>query len=300
MSSILRLMLACGAAAILIRPEAALAQNATMLVAWQMQQGRAAQDRGQWKAALASYREAVAMDSHDVSAHLALGVALVHCGDRAGAGEQFRAALRLRPFLTAAKDGLDSTFASAADRDAYFHEVQQSVQRDPSDAIGLVTLAELLVDRGDPASGAAIAREALRLLPRLGHAHCVLGLAEEAMGRDDIAKSELTTAVHMDRHDDCAWAGLGGLATKSGNAQDAVACYRRAVAAGPDHAEWHARLADAYATAGDATDAAKEKAAGARLASIAAALAPDSATMPGVEPATGTAGADGMSERSGW
>ncbi len=63
---------------------------------------------GTWRDSVALYRHALAVTRDNYVAHLGLAKALVAKGDGAGAAEQYRAALALRPGLIEARAGLDS------------------------------------------------------------------------------------------------------------------------------------------------------------------------------------------------
>jgi len=260
-----RMIAALLAAATILAPTTLHAHSAMMLPVGQVQAGEDAMQRGQWSEAASDFRRAIDTNYHDAMAHSKLGSVYLHTGETARAADEFKVALRLHPHLSSAENGLHQTFASEGDHDGYLTLFRDEIQKDPGNADAHTSLAEELLDHNQSDEALKEAQAALRLKPDLGHARCVLGRIEAERGQEAAARQDLNLAVKRDRNDDDAWGALGDLALKTNDGKEALACFRRAAAAAPEHAEWHEKLAAVLAASGDAAAAGRETTLAAQL-----------------------------------
>ncbi len=183
--------------------------------------------RGEHDAAIAEFREALRLDSEDVSAHFHLGCALYYGKHQADEAErEFRQVTRLRPDFP----------------DAHFH------------------LAEILcVVRRQYDASIAESTEAIRLRPDYAEAHLKLGYALNCKGRADEAEARYRLAISL--KPDFAEAHLV-LATllyvRNRDPNGTIEQLRETLRLWPDHAESQLRLGVSLLRKGDLAEAETE------------------------------------------
>ena len=235
-----------------------------------MYNGRTALARENWTAAASSFRGALSYDPRSADAHAALGTAYLHLVLIERAQDEYTAALRLNIHCAEAERGLH-LLRTTDQEAAAFKALEEQVKREPNNADLHTSYAEELTERDRFDEAQKEAETALRLKPHLGHAYCALARVAIHKGNDVEARKDFTIAIQADKRDDDAVAGLGDLAMKEKDYKAAVALYRRAVTIVPDERQWHEKLRDALAAAGDSEGAAQENAILAKLSKPASA-----------------------------
>ena len=152
-----------------------------------------------------------------------------------------------------------------AKRDAAAAEFRAALALKPDYADAALALGHLAEERGDPATAAAMYREAIRIAPRYPanspgeqHAavyHFSLARTLAAEGRGDEAIDRYRTAVGLAPGYEAAHMQLGVLLGNRGELEEAIAQFRAVLSRDPDAAEAHTNLALALARRGDVDDA---------------------------------------------
>jgi len=238
-------------AAVLICPVACHARASEMTPYAQIVLGENDMHQHSWSEAAYHFKSAIDLNYHDFQAHCDLGYVLLQTTDYVGARKQFVQALQLRPHYPAADEGLHLTFQSSADSDAYLKQLQDDASARPNDAEAAISLAEELFERGQTDNAVQEANAALKIAPNSGAVHCLLGRMAWLKGDSDTATTDLKAAVEIDKNDDDAWATLGDIAVAQRDYKAAVDDYKHAVAAFPQHREWHQKLEDTYKACGE-------------------------------------------------
>ncbi len=157
--------------------------------------GRTAFLAGDFAAAAAEFRQALAAAPTSAAAHVNLGSALEQMGDPDGAMAEYRRALELAPATASAHFNLGVLLARrGAPEEARLH-FEGALAANPRDAEAHRELAELLLRSGQPLDALPHYRQAFELAPadesvRLGGAEALLRL-----GRYAEAKSVLEAAL---------------------------------------------------------------------------------------------------------
>lgn len=142
---------------------------------------------GRPQEAIGQLRAATHLKPELPQTHYNLGSALARCGQMREAGDQFRAAVELDPRYQAARLNYANALRSLGRSMAAEQQYRLLLDGQPADArtagLAALNLAELLLDRGEPAEAHAWARRALAAQPGSADAHYVAGLALAAQGQ---------------------------------------------------------------------------------------------------------------------
>jgi tetratricopeptide (TPR) repeat protein len=106
---------------------------------------------------------------------------------------------------------------------------QHPYHADARHLLGLIAL-----QRGDQEQAARLVADAVRLTPAAANMHANLGLIYFATNRFAEAEAELTEAVHLHPAHAVALNNLGSTLNALGRNDEAIECYRRAIAVPPD------------------------------------------------------------------
>ena len=256
--------------------------------------GVAAQRAGDAKAAIASYREALKLESGLAGAWTNLAIALVAAGDAAEAADAARRALELPATADPARrshalHALGHAQLAAGDRPAALAAFREAVAADARQADAALALAGMLLDDGDAAGSLAAlsaartagassarveesiavlewnagrrdaaekaARAALALDGSRGHAKAVLGVVLLAQQRWGDAAQQLDEASRAITDDADIPAALGYAYERLGRRDDALAAFDKALAVEATHPTAHAHRGLSLEGIGDAARA---------------------------------------------
>ncbi len=189
---------------------------------------------GNPEAALASLREAIALNPRLDFLHA--HAARLHAAARrdAEAKAEWEAVLALNPRYAQAWLGLAEIAARAgapAEERAILERGEASGAR--SAAI-LVRLAQVELAAGEVAAAGRHAEEAVRRMPGVGAAWWVAGEVEEKRGNTPAALDRYQKSAALGFGDPRALVHLGKLLLENGRAADARACFERAIALAPE------------------------------------------------------------------
>jgi tetratricopeptide (TPR) repeat protein len=100
----------------------------------------------------------------------------------------------------------------------------------------LYFLATIRCQQGALDEGIELARKALKIEPKLGPAHNLIGMAQQQRGKNELALSHYDRAVGANRDLFEAWLNRARLQVTLGRRKEAIESFDRAVALRPDHA----------------------------------------------------------------
>ena len=173
--------------------------------------------RGRLEEAIASYREALALDPSLDVAYNNLGNALSALGRFDEAAPIYRRALELQPANLDARYNLGVSLHSRGSLAEAIGHYRDVVAKRPDHAQAHYNLGNALRDIGHPGEAATCYRRVVALRPDVAEGH----------------------------------GNLGQLLQVGGDLEGAIACYRKAVELKPDDAAIHNNLGNAWSEAGD-------------------------------------------------
>jgi choline-sulfatase len=279
-----------------------VSKDAQVIDAWLMM-GNEYSRRREFIQALESYKRALALKpDYDLAVfNMANVYRTLGRDDDAVVG--YRRLLELDPRNAQAHQQLAQVLVDQGKVDEAETELNRALELAPAMAAARNTLGAVRLKRGDVAEGEREIRAALKQDADLRLAHFNLALAAEQRGDLPGAIAEYQTEIRLDPKSYMAQFNLGKAYERQGNTTEQLAAFRAAIDSNPDFAEGHLFLAklcldlgrldeaeqlarrgielqphgafaplghfvisDAYARAGRAADAAREAAAGRRLA----------------------------------
>ena len=138
---------------------------------------------GQFAAAVAEYRQAVAITPEDEDAHYNLAFALAKSGDKEGAEKEYREALRIYADYTEAHNNLGNLLLSNGKVAEAVTEFQAAIKLTADDPMAHNNLGHALALQGKYTEALVALKEALRLKPDYLEARQNLGVAYLQMQR---------------------------------------------------------------------------------------------------------------------
>jgi protein O-mannosyl-transferase len=186
--------------------------------------GIALDRKSQTDAAIASYRQAIALKPELPSPHYNLGTALNGSGRFTEAAGEFEQALGLQPRFADAHKGLGFALYRGGRLDDAIREY----------------------------------REAIRLNPDAADVHNNLGVALDANGEVNEAVNAYHEAIRLKPDYAEAYSNLGAALARAGRFQEAVTPFRRAIGLRPDYAPARGNLANVLSELGKLDEAASE------------------------------------------
>jgi tetratricopeptide (TPR) repeat protein len=182
----------------------------------------------QYQCVLDVSKEILALNSESPEADMLAGEALDEKGDKAGAIEQFRAAIRANPKEPNAHFGLayllwtQNHFAEAA------KEFEAELENDPQHRQALAYLGDSYVQISDYARARPELERAVTLDPSIAFVHRDLGAVYAELGRKEDAAGEFEKAIALDPKDVSAHWRLGKLYQGMGKKEEAKAEFTKA------------------------------------------------------------------------
>lgn len=148
-----------------------------------------------WEPARHAYANAAALDPDNLlwRYHLALGVRQV--GQFEEAVRQLRAIVASAPDFAPAQQRLGLALLETGDLEGALAALRRVVELEPDAAQGYAGVGQVLLRQRDAAAAATYLEAALVRSPHYRSAHYQLGLAYQALGRDEAARLELARGV---------------------------------------------------------------------------------------------------------
>ena len=201
--------------------------------------GNALQASGAVDDAITCYRRAIALDPEEARAHDELGRLLGQCGDLHGAGEHLRRAIQFDPTLVAARGALGDILCREGRWLDGIAELRAAVALEESNWVLHSFLGSALGALGADGLDEAMDcfRRVIALAPGNATAHLQLGLAFWARGDAAPAIALVERAVRLDPKMATGHRALGGLLRTVGRVDDAMVSLRAALAMEPKDGE---------------------------------------------------------------
>jgi tetratricopeptide (TPR) repeat protein len=180
-----------------------------------------------------------------------LGEARLANGEPLAAIAAYQSALRLRPQMPRALQGLAKAFRAAGQLPESLQALQQAVAVAPSDGGSWYQLGVVESDLGRNRDAADHLRRAVALDPNLPGVYATLARVQFAAGQLDDAAAALGEALRIDPYESAAWDLAGRVRTTKGDFRDAFYSFERAIRYRPDFAPHLYDYALALSTAND-------------------------------------------------
>jgi tetratricopeptide (TPR) repeat protein len=234
--------------AIRLRPDFADAQNNLGLVLAQANED---------EAAIAAFREAIRLAPTWADAHANLGATLV-ATDPISAMQELEKAIQLDPSSVKAQYNLALAYGASAENgvNKEIEQLRKVIAAAPDFARAYVALGRALLESGNVSGAIDPLQQAVRLDPSLGEAHYQLGLALSRAGRKADAMPELQKGREIVASDERTQnfaldVSEGRAALDRGEADQAIAKFRRALSIQPASGVANRLLGMALAKQGD-------------------------------------------------
>ncbi len=220
-------------AAVALRPESPGANNDL---------GIALHKKGQFDAAIASYKKAIELDPKYPAAHNNLGAALKDKGQLDAAIDCYSKAIELDPKYAAPHVNLGLALREEGQLDAAIACFKKAIELDPKYAAPHVNLGLALSDKGQLDAAIASYKRAIELDRNFAMAHFNLGVALQKKGQHDAAIASFKKTIEIDPKYAAAHNNLGNALKAKGQLDAAIACYKKAIEIDPKFAGAHSNL----------------------------------------------------------
>ena len=155
----------------------------------------------QYQCVLDVYHEMLTLNAESAEADMLAGEALDEMKDKAGAAEQFRAAVKADPKEPNVHFGLGYLLWNLMQYEEAAQEFQAEVANNPQHAQALTYLADTDMRLSHPEAAPPLLEKAIQLDPRIELAHLDLGILYSDAGRKDDALRELKLAATLSPND---------------------------------------------------------------------------------------------------
>jgi tetratricopeptide (TPR) repeat protein len=200
-------------------------------------------DKGQYEAAIAEWKKALALSPDDARAHTSYGMALVRTGKPAEAIAQYRQALEIDAEYPEAHNNLGIALAGSGKVDEAIAQFEKSLEINPYSAEFHNNLGHALAAAGKTNEAMAQYRQALEIKPRYPEALSNLGVAVAGSGKPDEAIGLYQKALEIDPEYPEANNNLGMALARLGKLNEAVPHFQKFVASNPASADAQNNLA---------------------------------------------------------
>jgi len=151
--------------------------------------------KGKYKEAAASFKQATALNPANVDAYNYLAVADLKLGKRKEAIEAYTISLKLDRNQDQAHVDLANIYIEDKRYSDAERELKSAMAANPQNSTASYTLGHLYVQMDRPVDAEKLFRKTLRLEPKNGNVNYAIGLALNKQGRYDEAISQLTEAL---------------------------------------------------------------------------------------------------------
>ncbi len=211
--------------------------------------------RGSSNAAIAAYRQAIALRPNYPEAHYNLGNGLFDTGHFDEALAACRQAIALRPGYAEAYSNLGNAFRYKGQLDDAIAACCQAIALKPDLAEAYSNLGSALHDKGQLDEAIAACRQAIALKPDLAEAYSGLGSALHDKGQLDEAIAAYRQAIVLKPSFAEARSNLGVALGEKGRFDEAITAFRQAITLKPNFPDAHCNLGNALRDSGRLDDA---------------------------------------------
>jgi predicted O-linked N-acetylglucosamine transferase (SPINDLY family) len=202
-------------------------------------------------AAIAEYRQAIALKPDYVSAHNNLGSALRAQGQITEAIASFEEALQIDPHFAEAHNNLGNALQQQDRSDAAIACYERAFHLSPAYATAYNNLGNVLRRQGKLAEAIVSLQRAIVLEPKSADAYNNLGLTLHEQGKRSEAIAAYRQAISLKPDLAEAHYNLGNALAREDNLTEAIAYYRKALALSPNYQHAQANLFHALMTQGE-------------------------------------------------
>ena len=206
--------------------------------------GLVAHQTGRNEEAIAWIGRAIAVEPN-AAEYSHLGEAYRAMGRLDDAVASYRQALALQPDYSEAHNNLGNVLRDRGALNEAIAEYQHAVRLKPDFAKAHNNLGLALASRGEFEEAAAAHRRALEIQPAYPEAHYNLSIVLAEQGRPDEALRVYRRAQQLDPGHPKAHNNLAVALLRQGELNEAIAVFRRALVLGPDDADLHSNLVHA-------------------------------------------------------
>lgn len=210
---------------------------------------------GQMDAAVAEYKQALALDPQYADALSDYGTVLVYKGQWEEAADCFRRACQSKPNDSLFRYNYARALKKLGKRDEYVAELKTAYALNPRDKDVLLALADASRQLGDATNSIRYIQEAVRLYPKSADLHNSLSIALFNAGARSQAIEQAREAIQLNPSLTAARINLGSTLLSEGDLSNAATEYREATKIAPDSAEAHYGLSKALERMGDTSGA---------------------------------------------
>lgn len=155
----------------------------------------------QYQCVLDVYHEIVTLNDESAEADMLAGEALDEMKDKAGAEQQFRAAVKADPKVPNVHFGLGYLLWGLLKFEEAAQEFQAELANNPDHAEALTYLADSEIKLSHPDAALPLLEKAIKIDPKIALAHLDLGILYSDAGHKDDALRELKTAERLSPDD---------------------------------------------------------------------------------------------------
>lgn len=160
----------------------------------------------QYQCVLDVYHQILSLNADSAEADMLAGEALDEMKDKAGAAEQFRAAIKADPRMPDVHFGLGYLLWGLLEYDEAASQFQAELANNPNHAQALTYLADSDIKLSHPEVAQPLLEKAIHIDPRIELAHLDLGILLSESGKRNEALSELKIAENINPNDqDVHW-----------------------------------------------------------------------------------------------
>ncbi len=192
--------------------------------------------KGQYEAAAAEWKNVLALAADDAKVHMNFGVALAGAGRSDQAVEQYRKALEIEPGYPEAHNNLGLALARDGKTEEAIGHYRKALDADPHSAVIHNNLGAALARSGNPGEAAAHFQKSLELSPDSVevHGNLIRALAQAGRSAETVDRFESILRLHPNSAAVHNTLGLV-LISQQGKTGEALAHWREALRAAPDH-----------------------------------------------------------------
>ncbi len=209
------------------------------------------QDKGDARAAIASYKSAIEIEPQNAATHYQMGVALRGLGDLKAAIESYKQALKIKPDYAAAYNNMGKAQKDTGDTAAAIDSYKQAIKIKPDYAQAYNNMGNALYEKGDTAAAIDSLKKALNINPNYAEIYSNMGHFLAEIGQPSAAIDSFKQALKI--KPDCAEAynNLGIALLGKGELDAAMDSYKQAIKVKPDYAQAYYNMGNALYEKGD-------------------------------------------------
>jgi len=189
--------------------------------------------------------KALSLQSRDPRTLRLLGITCEHLGDYKCAEAQFLAALEVDPWYFWGWHSLGELLLKKGELEDGLRCIHRARAIQAKESASYFILSELFAEQGHLELAMAELHHLIALAPPvedLAEAYAMLGEIRRDLGDQEAAVSYFSLAAETDPASPDPWAALGDLARTDGRWEDALRCYREALARKPDAADLQVQI----------------------------------------------------------